>query len=635
MGKVSQTRALYACEKCVYLCRSAAAPPSNRRSRMSDVFISYAREDAESARRFAEAFAAEGLSTWWDDALRSGEAFDESIERALREAAAVVVLWSASSVASRWVRAEATLADRNRTLVPVTIEPCQRPIIFELTQTADLAHWRGDRQDRVWRGLVADVRRLVESQAAPRGSPGGAAAPSAKQVADQPSKPGVVILPFVNMSGDPEQEFFSDGVTEDIITDLGRVSALSVASRSSAFSYKGKTVAPAQIARALSVTHVLEGSVRKSGNRVRITAQLLEAHTDKQVWAERYDRTLDDIFAIQDDISKAIVGALKLKLLPEEKAAIEQRSTSNSDAYELFLMAREFQRKGSERLKPVIVRICQRVVQLDPGFARGWALMSLAEAEMSQRGVDGHSIANARDWAERAIAADPNVAEGHAAFAEAVLRNTLDHDATNKVIETALQADPNCYEAHTVAGAVAIGQRDYERAIRHFERAIELDPAAYWPAGMVVQAYEALGEPAATLAAERRAMARCEKILAEEPDHSGALGFLVTSLAGLGQAERARAWTQRALLFDPDNARLHYNLACAMSRLGDAEAAVELIEPWIDQVSHGWLLWMRSDNSLDPIRNHPRFVAMMDRCARRLDAETGSQYASAPQGTVQ
>jgi adenylate cyclase len=587
---------------------------------MADVFISYAREDAEVAGRFAEAFQAAGFSVWWDDALRSGEAFDESIERALRDASAVVVLWSPSSVASRWVRAEATQADRSRTLVPVTVAPCQRPIIFELTHTADLTHWQGDPDDRAWRGLVADVRRLVEAQAAPRGAPAATApfaATSGSGLAG-PSKPGVVILPFVNMSGDPEQEYFSDGVTEDIITDLGRVSALSVASRNSAFSYKGKTVAPAQIARALNVTHVLEGSVRKSGNRVRITAQLLEALTDKQVWAERYDRTLDDIFAIQDDISKAIVGALKLKLLPEEQAAIEQRATANSEAYELFLMARQFQRRGSERLKPVIVRICHRVVQLDPGFARGWALMSLAESEMSQRGVAGHSLANARDWAERAIAADPTVAEGHAAVAEAVLRNATDQTPATKLLETALRLDPNCYEAHSLAGAAAIGQRDYERAIRHFERAIEIEPTAYWPAGMVVQAYEALGEPEAVAAAERRAMACCEKILADEPDHSGALGFLVTALAGL-----ARAWTARALLFDPDNARLHYNLACAMARLRDADAAVDLIEPWIDQVSHGWLLWMRSDNSLDPIREHPRFAALMERGRRRIETERG------------
>src|SRR3954469_15317666 len=134
--------------------------PGHFQASMADIFISYARDDAETARRFAEAFQDAGLSVWWDDALRSGEAFDESIERALREAKAVVVLWSASSVASRWVRAEATQADRNHTLVPVMIEPCQRPMIFELTHTADLTHWQGDRKDKAWQSLVADVLQM-------------------------------------------------------------------------------------------------------------------------------------------------------------------------------------------------------------------------------------------------------------------------------------------------------------------------------------------------------------------------------------------------------------------------------------------------------------------------------------------
>ncbi len=135
---------------------------------------------------------------------------------------------------------------------------------------------------------------------------------------------------------------------------------------------------------------------------------------------------------------------------------------------------------------------------------------------------------------------------------------------------------------------------------------------------MVVQAYEALGETAATTAAARRALASCERILADEPDHSGALGFLVTSLAELGEAERARAWATRALLFDPDNARLHYNLACGMARLGDADMAVDLIDPWFDRVSPGWVRWIQNDNSLDPIRGHPRFAALMERGARRI-----------------
>jgi adenylate cyclase len=216
------------------------------------------------------------------------------------------------------------------------------------------------------------------------------------------------------------------------------------------------------------------------------------------------------------------------------------------------------------------------------------------------------------------------VAEGYAALVEALARGvspTASH-VINDALATAFRLDPDCYEAHVIAGAISIAQHEYHKAITYFERAIELDPDAYWPAGMVVQAYQALGETAATAAAARRALASCERILADEPDHSGALGFLVTSLAELGEAERARAWATRALLFDPDNARLHYNVACGMARLLDADMAVDLIEPWFDRVSPGWVRWIQNDNSLDPIRAHPRFVALMERGARRIEQDS-------------
>ena len=584
-----------------------------------DIFLSYNREDAAVARRYADAFAREGLNVWWDTALRSGEAYDEVTEAALRGAKAVVVLWSPRSVVSRWVRAEATIADRCKTLVPVTIEACERPIMFELTQTADLCHWTGDSGDGAWLALVADVRHRVGKQSAPQllDSPTNRV-PAAQPQAKSAVKPNVIILPFVNMSGDTEQEYFSDGVTEDIITDLGRVAALSLVSRNMAFSYKGKTVATAHLAETLHVSHILEGSVRKSGDRVRITAQLMDAATDTQVWAERFDRILDDIFAIQDEISKAVVAALKLHLAPEERRAIERRPTSNSEAYELFLMARQFGRTGSERMKPLIVRICQRVVEMDPGFALAWAHLSFAEAEISQRNAVDYSIESALASAQRALEVDPNLAEAHAAMAEALLRGaSKDLCAGEPNIITALQLDPDCFEANMIAGHFYIGQHRWEEAVHYLEIACTLDQDAYRPAGMVVQAYSGLGDHDNALAAARRALARCEKILAVEPDHSGALGFFVTSLADLGETDRAREWTRRAVLFDPDNTRLHYNLSCAMATLGDADAACDLLDGVIDKVTVSWLLWLNVDNSLDPIRDHPRFVAVMAKARDR------------------
>ena len=583
---------------------------------MPDIFISYAREDAATARRFAEAFQAQGLDVWWDVSLRSGEAFDEVIETALKAAKAVVVLWSPRSVVSRWVRAEATLADRNKTLVPVLIESCERPIIFELTHTADLIHWRGDVQDTVWQAFASDVRKFVDIRTEPVLPDALRALPP---VSHKDQRPFILVIPFVNMSGDREQEYFSDGVSEDIITDLGKVTALTVASRNTAFSFKGRTIAAVDLARQLGVSHILEGSVRKSGSRVRITAQLLEAGSDTQTWGERFDRTLEDIFVIQDEISQAIVAALKLKLAPEEKRALQQRDTQNVEAYELFHLARNFSRTGSERIQPLILRICKKVVELDPNFARAWALLSRTQSELIQRsapesdGEDGMTAANT------CIALDPGLAEGYAALAEVYVRgDRFNLDAGQDNADKALSLDPNCYEAHLTSGYCHVGKRRFAEAIRAFENAIRLVPEAFRPIGMVVQAYYGLGDISNAEAAARRSLAVCEKILAIEPDHGGALGFLASELARLGDTDRARTWARRAILFDPDNLRLHFNLACAMSNMGDADTAIDLLEGLVPKVSTGYLRWFEADNDLDPIRDHPRYAVLQAAVQKRL-----------------
>jgi adenylate cyclase len=202
----------------------------------------------------------------------------------------------------------------------------------------------------------------------------------ARAVANE-RRASICVLPFANMSGDPEQEYFSDGISEDIITDLSKVSALWVAARNTAFMFKGKHVDVPQVARQLKVSHVVEGSVRKAGGRVRITAQLIDGATGGHIWAERYDRDLDDIFALQDEISQAIVNALKLRLLPEEKKAIEHRGTTSAEAYKLHLMARQYMTTGNTgdaRRIESIVRLCQRATEIDPNYAAPWAMLAVA-----------------------------------------------------------------------------------------------------------------------------------------------------------------------------------------------------------------------------------------------------------------
>ena len=296
-----------------------------------DIFLSYNREDQAVASRFADAFAVEGLSVWWDTALRSGEAYDEVTEAALRGARAVVVLWSPRSVVSRWVRAEATIADRCKTLVPVTIEPCERPIMFELTQTAELSHWTGDAGDRAWLAFLGDVRRFVgrdQVVLAPMPSLAAVAAKSAPA-----PETLLAVLPFDNLSSDAEMVFFSDGVSDDILGRIMRGSKLRVIGRTSSFQFRGSDKPKA--AAALGASHVLDGSIRRAGTKVRIAAHLTEAANQTTLWSDKYDRDLEDIFAVQDEISEAIAAALDAAFFPVKTEKVDPL------AYELYLRGKE------------------------------------------------------------------------------------------------------------------------------------------------------------------------------------------------------------------------------------------------------------------------------------------------------
>lgn len=433
------------------------------------------------------------------------------------------------------------------------------------------------------------------------------------------TKLSICVLPFTNMSGDAEQEYFSDGISEDIITDLSKVSALSVISRNSAFMYKGKHVDLPKVARELRVSHVLEGSVRRAGGRVRITAQLINAATNGHVWAERYDRDLTDIFALQDEISQAIVNALKLKLLPEERQAIEQRGTSSPEAYELYLMARQYRdsgNAGSRRAADLSIRLCRRAIEIDPNYAQAWALLALllsnGKMYFESQQEDGAFES------ERALALDPNLADAHAAKARVLNRNARYAEAIVE-IERALALDSECYEGNREAAIWHAAQHDYSKAIEYFEKAAALVESDYYAAGMVIAFYEVLGDKDGAKRAARRALDRVEKLLAKEPDHGSALSFGTAALFVLGETERGKAWIERALILDPDNINMRYNLACTLiNQAGDEEAGLDLLEAMIDHLQPEALNWWKVDPDMNSVREHPRYKAMIAAAEARL-----------------
>ncbi len=259
---------------------------------MPGVFISYCRPSAHVAEQVSAALSAQGYEVWRDDQLPAHRAYGDVIEEKLRTARAVVVLWSSDACQSQWVRAEADYARQAGTLIQASLDGTIPPLPFNQIQCADLNGWEGDPHSSGWCKIQQSVAALAPIEV------------DSKQGELRAHRRSVCVLPFENMSGDAEQEYFSDGISEDIITDLSKVSALSVIARHTAFTYKGQSVDVRDVANKLRVSHVLEGSVRKAGGRVRITAQLIDGATGDHVWAERFDRDLTDIFAIQDEISR-------------------------------------------------------------------------------------------------------------------------------------------------------------------------------------------------------------------------------------------------------------------------------------------------------------------------------------------
>ena len=588
---------------------------------MADVFVSYARSDRRRVAPLVAAIEAEGWTVWWDPDIAAGQEFDRRIADELKAASAVLAVWTPRSVESRWVRGEARDGAERGILVPVRFDGAELPIDFRALHTTELDDWRDDPAAPAAQEMLRALRSTIERQRAVQTAAAAAHANAvpATGTAGRPVRIAICVLPFANMSGDSEQEYFSDGITEDVITDLSKVSALSVTSRNSAFMFKGRHVDVPKVARELNVTHVLEGSVRKAGGRVRITAQLVEAASNDHLWAERYDRELQDIFALQDEISAAIVKALRLKLLPAEKRAIEQRGTDNVEAYNLYLMARQLYLTGHEgdaRRAHAVVRLCVRATDIDPSYARAWALRAMGEQLgrfAAGTGSDGGMAA-----AERALALDDELAEAHAVKATILAGDGRHEEAASEIAE-ALRLDADSPEVNRAAGYLSYRRHRLDDAIRFWEKAAALTETDINSLGMLLSCYHAVDDPDALRRVAQLTLARSERVLAQDPNNGTVLGYSAYALAALGEVERAKERMDRALLVDPDNLNMRYNFACALIiHLPDYEAALDLLEPFFEKTALGFFNHAKVDPDFQAIRDHPRFVAMMKQAEERL-----------------
>jgi adenylate cyclase len=423
--------------------------------------------------------------------------------------------------------------------------------------------------------------------------------------------PSVAVLPFVNMSGDAEQEYFSDGIIEDIITDLSRISGLFVPARHSSFVYKGSPVILERIREELGVRHVLEGSVRKAGNRVRITAQLVDTTTGGHLWAERYDRELTDVFAVQDDITHKIVESLRITLLPREKEAIEKVPTESFEAYKFYLLGRQFFRRHSRANYHVARRMFQKAIDLDSNYAPAYAGVADCESFLYLNYYLTAGIESILEVSAKALELDEDLAEAHASRGLA-LSTVERHTEAEVEFKKAIALDPNLFEAYYFYARACFAQGRKPEAAELFRTASEIRPDDFESPTFLMALYRDLGRPEESRAAGKEGFERAEAELRLRPENVRAAYLRAGYLAYTGERSRALEWVSRALSMEPDDFLTQYNAACTYAQLGEIEQALDLLERSLPNAHNEIHAWVQQDSDLDPLRSHPRFQALFN-----------------------
>jgi TolB-like protein/Flp pilus assembly protein TadD len=521
---------------------------------MADIFLSYASEDRDRIEPLVEHLASHGWSVWWDRELVAGQSFDEKIEQALDTARCVVVVWSENAVTSRWCRAEATEGLERGILVPASIDGARPPLAFRTSQTASLEGWPELCDESEMAMFISGIRDVLGTEAIEiqttdtlsSESPGrlnrawrsGASnhASGSRPLVDRPL---IAVLPFENMSDDVDQEYFTDGVTDDIITGLSKSRMFFVIPRNSTFTYKGTDVDVRRVAEDLDVQYVVEGSVRRAGNNIRITAQLIDAFTHRHVWAERYEGLLDDVFTLQDEITTKIVATIAPEYMSAEKHRVEHDTDRNLEAWDHYIHAYwHFSRFTREDFDAAIDE-CGKAINADPRGAGHYALLAIAHCMRAFYGW-GNSrpddMKDARGYAEKAVVLNDRDARAQRALGLIEMYSRRTEQAVHH-FEKAIALDPFEAENYALLGNAHSLAGDYDTALSHVERAISMSPRD----AFIATWHSNLAMSAAAIGRNEEAEGWAHKAVRENPQFPGGYRSLIVALAHLGRMEEAIA----------------------------------------------------------------------------------------------
>jgi TolB-like protein/Tfp pilus assembly protein PilF len=613
------------------------------------VFLSYASEDSEAARRICAALHTRGIEVWFDQSnLRGGDVWDQRIRRQIKDCALFVPLVSANTLkrSEGYFRLEWRLADqrthlmaRNKVfIVPVAIAAMPDgagdvPESFMAVQWMRLLD--GEAPDafveHLWRLLSPDEHR--ESSPAP---PTGSSAPLILQstpsaLSSIPEK-SIAVLPFADMSAQKDQEYFSDGLAEALIDLLTQVQDLRVPARTSSFSFKGKSDDIAAIAQKLRVAHVLEGSVRKAGHTIRITARLIRADNGYHLWSKTYDRNVEDIFKVQDEIAGIVVEALKAKLLPAQRVVNPHR-TASTEAYEQYLLAKQFYNRRAVDSAHRAAKALEQALALDPNYASAYVLLALSRVnQIAEDGDPGHVYAEqALAAAEKAIALAPDFGEAYSARSYVRMRLQWDWNGAQADADKALQLDPRSNDVQRRRSLLLGATGRFPEAIAAAQTATEIEPLDVSSWFMLGLSYTAVGESTPG----HRALSRAVEL---SPESTLATLYLAATELVTGQTteaqetngrQRNEVWrwsilamiehtlghpkeSQRVLdeLIGKYGPRSPYRIAVAYAWRGEADSAFGWLEQAYRQRDAALSLLI-IEPGLSGVRGDPRFKALL------------------------
>jgi TolB-like protein/tetratricopeptide (TPR) repeat protein len=630
----------------------------------ASVFLSYSREDRERALPVIKALEAEGFSVWWDGLLEGGESFARTTERALETSDAVVVLWSARSVQSHWVRDEATRGRDRGCMVPVSIDGTRPPLGFRQIQYINLSDWRGKAGVTEFAELTKAIRTVATSPGAQLGF-----VPTALEVT-RPSRRGILIaggaavaalgggllvwktglpggqtlansvaiLPFKNLSGDPEQTYFSDGLSEELRSTLSLNKQLEVAAETSSNSFRDKEVDAKTIASKLGVGYILDGSVRRAGETLRITAQLIDGNTGFDNWSQSFDRKMGDVFAVQSEIATFVVDALVAKMAGDKTAAkTSVGGTKSTDAFDAYLKGRAaYESVGGEAADRKALAWFDKAIAVDPNFAKAHAARSRSLASIAAGTTKASEL---RPLYDSAIASAkvaqtlaPELADAYSALGFALVHGRQDMRAAREPFEQSRKLGWGDADVLTRFAGYCINVGRIKEAEAAAKRVLMLDP-------LNPRVFRALASVQALDGRYQEAVASIERALAINPKMAGAhaaIGLVHFQLGAFDKArqsydresfdlfrqtglsiidykrgDKAGADKAMAAILDEYGDNALYQKAEILAQRGDGEAAMDALERG-HEIGDAGLLLIRNDPYLDPLRSSPRFIRLLN-----------------------